>query len=337
MAIKILGTLGPSSLNKETVQKLEQAGVNLFRINLSHAPLEDLGEVLWNLNNWTSVPICLDSEGAQVRNGSMLNGNIRFKKRNLIKIHSKAVVGDDLNISFTPSCVFPDLRIGDQIQVDFNSASFRILERHDDFLVAEIIEGGTVGSNKGAVVNRPLVLPAVTTKDKAAFELGLSMGIKNYALSFTHRASDVIEIRDIIGDLNLISKIESIEGVLNIKDILPLVDQILIDRGDLSREIPIAKIPFLQRSLITYARKYDTPVYVATNLLESMIESFSPTRAEANDVASTLLMGASGLVLAAETAIGKYPVEAVNMLTSIIQHYDNWTPETTFKELIDFE
>ena len=224
------------------------------------------------------MPICLDSEGAQVRNGSMQNEVTRFQKRDLIKIHPKAVIGGQRNISFTPSCVFPQLRIGDQIQVDLNSVSFCALEKHDDFLVAEIIEGGIVGSNKGAVVNRPLVLPAVTPKDRDAFQLGLSRGIKNYALSFTHCAIDVLEIRDIIGDLNLISKIESVRGVSNIKETLPLVDQILIDRGDLSREIPIAKIPFLQRSLIRYAKKYDTPVYVATHLLESMIESFSPTR-----------------------------------------------------------
>ena len=254
MTITILGTLGQSLLNRETVQALEQAEVNLFRINLSHAVLEDLGEILWNPNKWTTVPICLDSEGAQVRNGSMANEITRFRKRNLINIHSKAVVGDNLNMSFAPSCVFSELKIGDQIQVDFNSVSFHIIEKNNEYLVAEVIEGGIVGTNKGSVVSRPLVLPAVTAEDKAAFERGLSMGIKNYALSFTHRASDVIEIRDIIGNLSLILKIESVEGVLNIIDILPLVDQILIDRGDLLRHIPIAKIPFLQRSLITYAK-----------------------------------------------------------------------------------
>ena len=221
--------------------------------------------------------------------------------------------------------------------MDFNSVSFCIMEKHDNHLIAEVLEDGYVGSNKGSVVNKPLGLPAVTPKDKAAFQLGLSMGVTNYALSFTHRASDVISIRDIIGNMNLISKIESIEGVLNIKEILPQVDQILIDRGDLSREIPIAKIPFVQRGLISYAKSYETPVYVATNLLESMITSFSPTRAEANDVASTLLMGASGLVLAAETAIGKYPVEAVDMIRAIIGQYEYWTPETTLKELIEYQ
>ncbi len=135
MAIKVFGTLRPSSLDRETVQKLEQARVNLFCINLSHAPLEDLGEVLCNLSKWTTVPICLDSEGAQVRNGSMRSEITRFKKRDLIKVHSEAVIGDDRNISFTPSYVFSELGIGGQIQVDFNSVSLCILEKHDYFFV----------------------------------------------------------------------------------------------------------------------------------------------------------------------------------------------------------
>ena len=144
-------------------------------------------------------------------------------------------------------------------------------------------------------------------------------------------------MREIIGEKTLISKIESIQGVLNLKEILPRVDQILIDRGDLSREIAIEKIPFIQRSIIAYARIYETPVYVATNLLESMIHSGTPTRAESNDVASTLLMGASGLVLAAETAIGHYPVESVKMIAAIIRQFEHWSPETSFNDLIDFE
>jgi pyruvate kinase len=142
-------------------------------------------------------------------------------------------------------------------------------------------------------------------------------------------------VREIIGhDTNLISKIESIKGVLNLGEILPVVDQILIDRGDLSREVDIEKIPFIQRMIISYAKSKETPVFVATNLLESMIKASSPTRAEANDVASTLLMGASGLVLAAETAIGEYPVEAVEMVNLIIKQYDRWTPESSLRDFI---
>ena len=131
-----------------------------------------------------------------------------------------------------------------------------------------------------------------------------------------------------------VSKIESIKGVLNLRDILPIVDQILIDRGDLSREVSIEKIPFIQRTIIARSKSMDTPVYVATNLLESMIKSSMPTRAEVNDVASTLLMGASGLVLAAETAIGEHPVGAVQMINSIIKQYNRWTPNSSCKDII---
>ena len=130
------------------------------------------------------------------------------------------------------------------------------------------------------------------------------------------------------------SSTQSIEGVLNLGEILPLVDQILIDRGDLSREVSIEKIPFIQRTIIARSKSMDTPVYVATNLLESMIKSSAPTRAEVNDVASTLLMGASGLVLAAETAIGDHPVGAVKMINSIIKQYNRWTPNSSCKDII---
>jgi len=335
MTIQILSTLGPGSLAKETVQALVKKGVNLFRINLSHTVLDDVEGIISQIQSWTDVPVCLDSEGAQVRNGFMESGSVVFQTGDLVTIHPEAIVGDRQSISFTPSSVFSQLNEGDEIRVDFDSVAFRIIEKESDQLIATVLQGGQVGSNKGAVVSRSLKLDPITPKDKAAFEIGLSMGIKNFALSFTHCAEDVRRVREIIGEKTLISKIESIQGVLNLKEILPLVNQILIDRGDLSREVPIEKIPFIQRSIISYARMYETPVYVATNLLESMINHGSPTRAEANDVASTLLMGASGLVLAAETAIGQYPVESVEMIAAIIKQFEQWSPDTSFQDLIE--
>ncbi len=332
--VQILSTLGPSSLNQTTVEAMASKAVNLFRINLSHTALDDVSGIISKIQSWTDVPICLDSEGAQVRNGFMGNGHTVYQAGDSVYIHADAIVGDRQNISFTPDSVFSQLNTGDEIRVDFDSVVFRITGKEGKHLIATVLQGGRVGSNKGAVVSKLLQLAPITPKDKAAFEIGLSMGIKNFALSFTHCADDVHRVREIIGDRTLISKIESIQGVLNLKEILPLVDQILIDRGDLSREIPIEKIPFIQRSIIAYARMYATPVYVATNLLESMIDHGSPTRAEANDVASTLLMGANGLVLAAETAIGQYPVESVEMLNAIIKQFDQWSPDMSFQDII---
>jgi pyruvate kinase len=198
-----------------------------------------------------------------------------------------------------------------------------------------VFEGGRVGSNKAADTDSDIVLDPVTPKDKEAFKIGLRLGVKNFSLSFTNSSEDVSQVRKVIGhDTNLISKIESIKGILNLGEILPVVDQILIDRGDLSREVDIEKIPFIQRMIISYAKSKGTPVFVATNLLETMIKYNSPTRAEANDVASTLLMGASGLVLAAETAIGAYPTEAVEMINSIIKEYNKWSPESSLRDFI---
>ena len=333
--IKILSTLGPGSLNKETVQTLAKQGVNLFRINLSHTALDDVEGIISKIQSWTDTPVCLDSEGAQVRNGFMTGGSVVYQTGDSVRIHLEAIVGDKDNISFTPESIFTQLNEGDEIRVDFDSVAFRITGKEKEYFIAHVLQGGQVGSNKGAVVSKPLQLDPITPKDQAAFEIGLSMGIKNFALSFTHCSEDVQQVREIIGNKTLISKIESIQGVLNLKEILPLVNQILIDRGDLSREVPIEKIPFIQRSIINYARMYETPVYVATNLLESMINHGSPTRAEANDVASTLLMGASGLVLAAETAIGQYPVESVEMIAAIIKQFEQWSPDTSFQDLIE--
>ena len=335
MNIKILATLGPSSLNSETVKKMTEQGVGLFRINLSHTKLDDVESIIERIQSWTEVPICLDSEGAQIRNQDMASEFVNFKKDNVVKIHHSPVVGDSDNISFTPKNVSQQFKVGDEIRVDFNSVCLCITEIQDKYLLATVTRGGNVGSNKAADTDSDIKLSPITSKDKEAFEIGLRMGINNFSLSFTNSAEDVLQVREIIGNnSNLISKIESIKGVLNLGEILPVVDQILIDRGDLSREVSIEKIPFIQRSIISYARSKDTPVYVATNLLESMIKSASPTRAEANDVASTLLMGASGLVLAAETAIGDYPVGAVEMINLIIKQYNRWTTESSFNEII---
>jgi len=335
MTTKILATIGPASLNKEVINKLTLAGVSLFRINLSHTKLNEVSKVIDKISSWTNVPICLDSEGAQVRNQDMETESVYFSINTKVKIYHKQVIGNSTQISFAPSNVSKQLEVNDLIRIDFNALTLKVEKINGDYLIANVEVPGTVGSNKAADINREIHLEALTQKDKEALTIGLKKGITNFSLSFTNSAKDVMEMREIIGhNSNLISKIESIRGVQNLEEILPVVDQILIDRGDLSREVPIERIPFVQRKIISFANNKRVPVYVATNLLESMINTSSPTRAEANDVASTLLMGANGLVLAAETAIGKYPVESVEMVKSIIQQYDRWTPGSTFRDVI---
>ena len=211
-----------------------------------------------------------------------------------------------------------------------------IIEKHNDYCLAEIVNGGIIGSNKAADINKTIFLEAITEKDKKAIEIGKNNGIKNYALSFASSADDVKEMRDIVGhEANIISKIESLSSLQNLNEIIKCSNEILIDRGDLSRQINIELIPFLQRRIIAIAKSNDTPVYVATNLMESMVKALVPTRAEVNDVISTLLMGADGLVLASETAIGEYPLAVVEMVMKLIRQFNRWTPNSNIEDILN--
>ena len=329
-------TLGPSSLDEETVKYCAAEDVFVFRLNLSHTPLETLEELIANIQGWTDTPVCLDSEGAQLRNGTIQDGKTIYCKGEAVKIHFAPVEGDSANISFTPKGTARQFVVGDQIRIDFDRVVIRISEVHADHCLAVVETGGIVGSNKAADTDRKLDLIPITEKDREAIEIGRKMGLTHFALSFANSPSDVARMRELCGDgACIVSKIESRVGLHNLNGIVELSDQILVDRGDLSRQVPIDKVPFLQRRIISIARSMRTPVNVATNLLESMVITHTPTRAEVNDVVSTLLMGADGLVLAAETAIGKYPVDAVKMIRLICDQYEKWTPNSSIDEILN--
>lgn len=335
MAKKILVTLGPSSLSKKVIRQLEEFGIYVFRINLSHTPIELVGSTIDQILKWTDVPICLDSEGAQLRNQKMASEKVKFTEGQRVKIHFDPIIGDSHNISFTPSNVARQFSIDDEVTVDFHQVCLRIIETNDLSATAVVVNGGNVGSNKASDVNRDMIFDPLSPKDKAAIEIGLEKGIKHFALSFTNRRADVELMRKLCGpDATIICKIESPAGIKNLEDILQIADEILIDRGDLSRKVPIEKVPFLQRRIISLAKTKKIPVYVATNLLESMVVQPAPSRAELNDVVSTALMGADGLVLAAETAIGNYPVGAVQMTRTLIEECEKWTENTSISEIL---
>lgn len=335
MESKILITVGPSSLKKDIIKDVEKENIYLFRINMSHTPIDSIEATIAELQGYTSSPICIDSEGAQIRNQSMKSLSTNFEKNTVVKIHNEEIIGDSENISFHPSHVVKQLQVGDLISVDFDSVVFRVIEKNKDYCLANVEISGVVGNNKAANFNRSIELDPITKKDMKAIEIARDMGISNFALSFANSSEDVVKMRDLVGNQSkIISKIESRSGLRNLNGILKLTDEVLIDRGDLSREVDLVKIPFFQRRIISTARSNNTPVYVATNLHESMIKNNIPTRAEINDVVSTLLMGANGLVLAAETAIGNYPVEAVQSVRKLITQFERWTPNTSIEELL---
>jgi len=332
---KLLMTLGPSSLNKNTIEACDKKGIFLYRINLSHTDIDELEDRINKIRKYTETPICLDSEGAQIRNQKMCDGTTFFKKSSVVTIHHDEIVGDENNISFTPKGICAEFKVGDIVDIDFHSARLCIIEINKSYCKAEVLNEGEVGSNKATNVSRDIPLNPITLKDEQALRIGKEMGINHFALSFASSKNDIKLMRNKVGNESyLISKVESLIALKNLQDIIKSSDAILIDRGDLSRQVPIEKIPFLQRRIISSSRARNREVFVATNLLESMVTTMLPTRAEVNDVVSTLIMGASGLVLAAETAIGQYPVECVEMIHKLIEQYNRWTPDNNLDDIL---
>ncbi len=332
--IKLLCTLGPSSFDKSSIVKLDDLGVDIFRINLSHTELKDLGNLIRGIKRCTNKPICLDTEGAQVRTGYMKNGKIFLKEERIIKITKEKVVGNTERFSLNPGTAVDQLNVGDMVSIDFDSLILLVTKCYRGFIEAKVVSGGYAGSNKAVTIDRDLKLPVISEKDRKAVRIGLRHGIKHYALSFANSKEAVESFRKLAGrKITLISKIESKEGVRNLDGILKVSDAVLIDRGDLSREEPIEKIPFIQKLIIKKANAKKVPVYVATNLLESMVKDKKPTRAEAGDVINTLLDGADGLVLAAETAIGKYPIQCAVMISKMIDRFQDYKKGFSLEDL----
>lgn len=326
--IKILCTLGPSSLKGEIIRQMDEAGTDLFRINLSHTKLEDIEKTIIHIKQHTAKPICLDTEGAQVRTGYLQDGNVFLKEGSAIRLTEKAILGNSSELCLRPEIVLEQLRIGDRMDIELGSVSLEVTEVKKDVVYARVSSEGTIGSNKAVHVYRKLHLPALSEKDKYAIQLALDYKLDSIALSFANSRADVEELRSYVRDnVRVISKLESRSGVANHSEIASLSDALLIDRGDLGSEEPVEKIPFIQKELIKEANARQLPIYVATNLLESMVTKRKPTRAEVSDVVNTLLDGADGLVLAAETAIGSYPVDCVKMIKRLIDQYNRTAVE----------
>ena len=333
--IKILCTLGPSSINQKTIEQLDSLGVNIFRINLSHTNIEDLEDVIVKIKKHTTKPVCIDTEGAQIRNRYVEGGQVFLRENSFVELVGDNIVGNEKRISLVPSFVVEKMNVGGLISIDFNSVLLQTVERRSGSVLAKVISGGCIGNNKAVTVDHHIDLPILTEKDIEAVQVAKRYGLKYYALSFASSKQAVVQLRAMVGDESfIISKIESRTGVQNLDDIIEASNAILIDRGDLSREISLEKIPLMQKLIIGRCNEKGKPVYVATNLLESMIKEKKPTRAEANDVINTLIDGADGLVLAAETAVGKYPADCVAMVASFIDLYSNDIKSFTFEGLL---
>jgi pyruvate kinase len=322
MKIKILCTLGPASLCAEVLQGLDERGTDLYRINLSHTPLEQIEPTIELIRSYSSTEISLDTEGAQVRCG-IVEDDVTLEEGEEVTLTSELVAGTRRRFSLWPSVVFETLAPQMLIGIDFDGVQLRVEAVGAGEATASVVRGGRVQSNRAVTMDPPPKLPPLSDKDRAAIQMGARLGITHYALSFASGAADVDLIRAAAPTgAHIMAKIESRMGVRNMDGIINAADSVIIDRGDLSHEIPFEHLPFYQKAIVRRANRGNRPVYVATNLLESLVTGRTPTIAEANDLANTLLDGVHGLVLAAETAIGRDPLGSVDLVLRAIEAFE---------------
>jgi pyruvate kinase len=321
---KILATLGPASRTREQVHALFLAGADVFRINMSHTPhaeLQSLVEVVRSVEQEVDRPIgiLVDLQGPKLRLGKLPNGELVLKDGQEIGLVRAETSTGETELPIPQAEIFAALRPGANLLIDDGKVRLRIETVSGQTARAMVVQGGLLKNHKG--VNLPdtlLPIPALTAKDRTDLDFALSRGVDWIALSFVQRPDDVAELRkSVAGRAGVLAKIEKPAAFLCLNEIIEIADAVMVARGDLGVELPLEEVPGRQKQIVRAARKAGKPVVVATQMLESMIESPVPTRAETSDVASAVFEGTDAVMLSAETAAGAFPAEAVGMMDRI--------------------
>ncbi len=327
---KIVCTIGPSSESLEMLKNLMTAGMNVARLNFSHGDFEEHGRRIVNIKQARSelglaVAILLDTKGPEIRTGKLKEEPIELIQDQHITLTTEEILGDANRLSVTYKDLPMDVEVGSTILIDDGLIGLQVLEIRGTEIDCRIVNGGAIKSRKG--VNVPGVktsLPGITEKDKNDIIFGIEQGIDFIAASFVRKASDVLEIREILerhnaSHIHIISKIENQEGVDNLDEILEVSDGLMVARGDLGVEIPAEEVPLVQKRMIEKCNLAGKPVITATQMLDSMQRNPRPTRAEASDVANAIFDGTDAIMLSGETAAGRYPIESVQTMARIAE------------------
>ena len=321
---KIVATLGPSSSSPAQLKALFEAGADVFRINMSHTSHELLGELhtrLRALESEEKRPICIlaDLQGPKIRLGTLPGGRVILEEGAHIKLVREASSDDPAVIPIPHAEVFAALKQKHCLLIDDGKIRLRTWSAKPDSAEAIVEVGGELKDRKG--VNLPdtlLPVSAMTDKDRSDLDAALHLGVDWIALSFVQRPDDVAELKKLVrGRAGVLAKIEKPKALATLPEIIELADALMVARGDLGVELPLESVPGWQKEITRAARKVGKPVVIATQMLESMIESAAPTRAEVSDVATAVFDGADAVMLSAETAAGKHPIEAVAMMDRI--------------------
>ncbi len=324
---KIVATVGPASASKEMLHALIKEGVDVFRLNFSHGKHEDHLKVInWvrelNKEMGTNVALLQDLQGPKIRVNDVQPG-VEIKAGQEIIITTRQLMGNQEIVSTSYENLPRDVKVGDMILVDDGKIELRVKEVRDIDVVCQVVYGGPLKPRKG--INLPfskVSAPSLTDKDLADLDFGLKNKVDWVALSFVRKATDIEILRDIINRhkslTRIVAKIEKPEALENIDAIIAATDAVMVARGDLGVEIWMEEVPMVQKMLVAKCNKAAKPVIVATQMMESMIENPRPTRAETNDVANAVMDGADALMLSAETAAGKYPIEVIRSMVRTI-------------------
>ncbi|MEQ8256295.1 MAG: pyruvate kinase [Roseovarius confluentis] len=337
--VKIVATLGPASETYETIRALHEAGADVFRLNMSHGTQDDIRakhEIIRRVEEEMDSPIAIlaDLQGPKLRVGPFENGSEELEEGASFRLDLDEAKGTIDRVNLPHPEIFQALKPGARLLVNDGKIRLKVTKCGTDFAETEVITGGTISDRKG--VNVPdVVLPlaALTEKDRDDLEFACELGVDWLALSFVQRARDVIEASALVrGRAAIMVKVEKPSAVTDFDEILDEVDGIMVARGDLGVELPVQNVPPLQKRMVRKCRAAAKPVIIATQMLESMIASPMPTRAEVRDVATAISEGADAIMLSAESAAGDYPVEAVQTMDNVAQEVED---DPTYTEIIE--
>lgn len=325
---KIVCTMGPNLFEKHLIAPLMKAGMNVARFNFSHGTYEThqhYYDEVCRIRDELGLPVAtmLDTKGPEIRVRSFKNGRVTLQNGQLFTLTTDEVEGDEERVSITYKELPQDIAVGSSILIDDGLIGMQVERIDGADIVCRVLNGGMVSNNKGVnIPNAHLSMPFISEKDHQDILFAIKNGYDFIAASFTRCADDIMQIRHILQEnnchtINIIAKIENMEGVENIDEILRVVDGVMVARGDLGVEVPLEDVPSLQKKLIQRGIAAGKPVITATQMLDSMIKNPRPTRAEATDVANAIYDGTSAIMLSGESAVGAYPVEAVETMVRI--------------------
>jgi len=330
---KIVATLGPASAKPDVLLSMFNAGLDICRLNFSHgsqAVHQEVIDTIKSLNEKHdyNVGILADLQGPKIRIGMVKDGGIHLVNGNRTTITTKECIGNEERIYITYETFPQDVKAGEIILLDDGKLQLRVVETNlEDEVVCEVVHGGILTSRKGVnLPNTKVSIPSLTVEDRKNLDFVLENDVEWIGLSFVRNAEDIIELKDIIASrgktAKVIAKIEKPEAIANIDAIIAASDAVMVARGDLGVEMPMEEVPLLQKMIVNKCRAASKPVIVATQMLESMITTPRPTRAEVNDVANSVLDGADAVMLSGETSVGEFPLIVIETMQKIIQNIE---------------